>query len=99
MDVFSLLESKLSAVKVASMQKFWLKNWKFLSNAEVAGNIARVIVFWNPSSVLVDLIASSVQGLHVSICILVHQVSFIATFVYGFNTVVARRALWNDLRG
>ena len=44
-DVFGLLESKLSATKVASMQKFWLKNWKFLSNVEVAGNIARVIMF------------------------------------------------------
>ncbi|KAJ6291156.1 hypothetical protein OIU76_023250, partial [Salix suchowensis] len=55
------------------MQKFRLKNWKFLSNAEVAGSFARVIVFWNPSSVSVDLIASSAQGLHVSICSLVHQ--------------------------
>ncbi|KAJ6299908.1 hypothetical protein OIU76_020828 [Salix suchowensis] len=97
-DVFGLLESKLSAAKVANMQKFRLKNWKFLSNAEVAGTYARVIVFWNPSSVSVDLIASSAQGLHVSICSLVHQASFTATFVYGFNTVVARRTLWNDLR-
>ena len=97
-DVFGLLESKLSAAKVAKMQKFRLKNWKFLSNAEVAGTWARVIVFWNPSSVSVDSIASSSQGLHVSIRSLVHQIRFNATFMYGFNTVVARRALWNDLR-
>ncbi|KAJ6372865.1 hypothetical protein OIU76_027238 [Salix suchowensis] len=95
---FGLLESKLSTAKVANMRKFRPKNWKFLSNAEVAGSFARVIVFWNPSSVSVDLIASSAQGLHVSICSLVHQVSFTATFVYGFNMVVARWALWNDLR-
>ncbi|KAJ6379678.1 hypothetical protein OIU76_016347 [Salix suchowensis] len=94
-DVFGLLESKLFASKVASMQKFQLKNWKFLSNAEMVGNIARVIVFWNPSFVSV---ASSAQGLHVSICSLVHQVSFRASFVYEFNTVVARCALWNDVR-
>ena len=27
-----------------------------------------------------------------------HQYSFTATFIYGFNTIIARRALWEDLR-
>ena len=94
-DVFGLLESKLSTAKITNMQKFQLKNWKFLSNAEMVGNITRVIVFWNLSFVSMDLLASSAQGLHVSICSLVHQTSFRVTFVY--NIVFARRALWNDL--
>ncbi|KAJ6907745.1 hypothetical protein NC651_018242 [Populus alba x Populus x berolinensis] len=38
------------------------------------------------------------QGLHVLISSLVHQFKFYSSFVYGFNTIIARRTLWDDLR-
>jgi hypothetical protein len=38
------------------------------------------------------------QELHVIIHCLIHHFSFAATFMYGFNTITARRALWDDLR-
>ncbi|KAJ6854931.1 hypothetical protein NC651_039789 [Populus alba x Populus x berolinensis] len=38
------------------------------------------------------------QGLHVLIYSLVHQFKFYASFVYGFNTIITRRTLWDDLR-
>ncbi|KAL9347296.1 hypothetical protein Peur_058662 [Populus x canadensis] len=37
-------------------------------------------------------------GIHVQITSLVHQYSFTTTFIYGFNTIIAKRALWEDLR-
>jgi hypothetical protein len=40
----------------------------------------------------------STQGIHVQITSLVQQFSFTATFIYGFNTITVRRALWEDLR-
>jgi len=40
----------------------------------------------------------STQGIHVRITSLVHQYSFTAPFIYGFNIITARRALWKDLR-
>jgi hypothetical protein len=68
-----------------------------LSNADVT-RTARIVVFWNPSIVKVDLLASSTQALHISVTCLISQISFMATFVYGFNTISARRSLWEDLK-
>lgn len=58
MDVCGLLENKLLPSRVANLYKFWLKDWKYLSNTDVA-SIAIIVVFWNPSIVSVDLLASS----------------------------------------
>jgi hypothetical protein len=79
------------------MQQFRLKKWKVFSNTAVAST-ARIVVFWNPATVNVDLIVFSAQGLHVLIYSLVHQFRVYASFVYGYNTVIARRTLWDDLR-
>ena len=83
--------------KVACMHKLRLKTWKFVSNAEAAA-YARIIVFWNPETVMVEMLHFSTQGIHVLITSLVQQFCFSATFIYGFNTITARRALWEDLR-
>jgi len=97
LDVCGLLETKLSMTKVACMHKLRLKTWKFVSNAEAAA-YARIIVFWNPETVMVEMLHFSAQGIHVLITSLVQQFCFSATFIYGFNTITARRALWEDLR-
>jgi len=97
LDVFGLVETKLTTSAVSFMHKLRLKNWNFLSNVATA-NTARILVFWNPSTVKVELIDFTAQGLHVTISSLVNQCVFLATFVYGYNTVIARRALWEDLQ-
>jgi hypothetical protein len=98
MDVSGFLETKMNSSKVAYMHKFRLKHWKFLTNVG-AGSNARIVVFWNPSMVKVELLDCLAQGLNVTINSLVHPFSFTATLVYGFNIIVARRSLWEDLRG
>jgi hypothetical protein len=74
-----------------------LKSWQFVSNVEAA-IYARIVIFWNPDIVKVEILHFSAQGIHVQITSLVHQYSFTATFIYGFNTITTRRALWEDLR-
>ena len=96
-DVCGLLESKLSLSKVLVLQKLRLKKWNFLTNA-AQSSWARIVVFWNPFTVSVDMVSSSPQGLHVCVRSLVSQISFHITFVYGLHTVVARRSLWDSLR-
>lgn len=59
---------------------------------------ARIVFVWNPASVTVELLDVSEQGLHVSISCLISQLRFVATFVYGLNTISARRCLWDNLR-
>ena len=44
------------------------------------------------------MLHSSAQGIHVMVTSLVQQFCFAATFIYGFNTIAARRGLWEDLR-
>jgi hypothetical protein len=92
MDICGLLETKLLPSRVANLHKFRLRDWKYLSNTDVEST-ARIVVFWNPSTVFVDLLASSTQALHLSVNSLISQYSFQVTFVYGFNTISARRSL------
>ena len=96
-DVCGLLETKLSLPKVNCMHRFRLKAWKFVCNAESAA-YARIIVFWNPETVKVDMLQFSAQGIHVKVTSLVQQFYFTATFIYGYNTIAARRDLWENLR-
>jgi len=95
--VCGLLETKLVSSKLQFMHRFWLKCWNIVSNMEATGT-ARVVVLWNPSTVHVDLIDSSPQVIHVSIRSLSTHHTFVATFVYGFNTIIARRSLWDNLK-
>jgi hypothetical protein len=71
-DVCCFLETKFALYKLQFMHRFRLKNWKFLSNLDVA-RYARIVVFWNPATVDIELLAVSEQGLHVSIrCLVSH---------------------------
>jgi len=97
LDVCGLVETKLTSSAVSFMHKLRLRNWRFLSNV-AATDTARILVFWNPSTIKVELIDLTAQGLHVIISSLLNHCSFTATFVYGYNTIIAHRALWEDLQ-
>jgi hypothetical protein len=79
------------------MHRLWLKRWNLVSNMKAVGP-ARVVVLCNPSTVHVDIINSSPQAIHVSIRSLSTHHTFAATFVYGFNTIIAYRSLWDSLK-
>lgn len=96
-NMCGLLKTKLTSSKLQFMHKFRLKNWRFFSNVEAVG-IATIVVLWNPFMIKVDLIDLSTQAFHVSINNLESQYTFAAIFVYSFNTIIARRQLWDDLR-
>jgi predicted metal-dependent enzyme (double-stranded beta helix superfamily) len=49
---------------------------------------------WNPSTISIEVINLSAQGIHVVINNMVTRYCFTATFVYGYNIISARRALW-----
>ncbi|KAJ6287680.1 hypothetical protein OIU76_030634, partial [Salix suchowensis] len=65
----------MSSSKVEAMQKLRLKHWKFLTNTAMSSS-ARIVVFWNPSTVMVDLVDCSSQGIHVVLRCLVSHISF-----------------------
>ena len=43
------------------------------------------------------LLFNSTQVIHTSVLILETQQTFLATFIYGFNTALEREQLWTDL--
>ena len=59
---------------------------------------ARIILFWNPSTVNVVLFNFFAQVVHVLITCLESYYSFTTSFVYGFNTISLWRSLWDDLQ-
>jgi len=95
--VCGLSETKLVSSKLQLMHKLRLKQWRMFSNVE-ATSVARIVVLWNPSTVNVDSIDSSPQALHAIIRNLETQFTCATTFVYGYNSVSARRPLWDYLR-
>jgi hypothetical protein len=92
MDICGLLETKLTISRVASLHRLRLRDWKYISNVDTA-SIARIVVFWNPSTVSVDMISSTAQALHLSVHSLISHYRFHITFVYGFHSISARRPL------
>jgi hypothetical protein len=92
MDICGLVETKLTISRVASLHRLRLRDWKYISNVDTA-SIARIVVFWNPSTVSVDMISSTAQALHLSVHSLISHYRFHITFVYGFHSISARRPL------
>jgi hypothetical protein len=66
LDVCGFVETKLASSVVSFMHKLQLRNLRFLSNVATT-NTACILVFWNPSTVKVELIDFTAQGFHVSI--------------------------------
>ena len=77
------------------MHMFRVKNWSFASNVEFA-TTTLIASFWNSSTIIVEIINISTQGIYIVIKNLVNQCSF--TFVYGYNTSTAMRVLLDDLK-
>ncbi|KAJ6352919.1 hypothetical protein OIU76_002021 [Salix suchowensis] len=86
-DVCGLLENKMSSSNVESMQKLRWKHWKLLTNVAMSSS-PKIVIFWNPSTVMVDLVDCSSQGIYVVLRCLVSHISFHVTFVYGLHMLL-----------
>lgn len=57
----------------------------------------RILIIWNPRLINCTPLEFSSQAIHCQIFDKVTSKQFVCSFVYGFNTVAARRDLWNSL--
>ncbi|KAH0885456.1 hypothetical protein HID58_061552, partial [Brassica napus] len=69
--------------------------WSFFGNYDhhLSG---RIIVVWDPS-VRVFIYKSSAQVVTCGIYLMAENVNFTVSFVYGFNTVLERKNLWEEM--
>lgn len=98
LDLFGILEPKLLASNLETMQRNMdNQEWDYSSNIQ-AVNPCRILVRWNPSKLLVDCIRSEEQWLTCEVTNKITKDQFSVTFMYGYNTPSQRRNLWHYLR-
>ncbi|XP_073291645.1 uncharacterized protein [Primulina huaijiensis] len=90
-------ESKLDTIALDKLRRIRFSCMKVAHNF-LLNNKGRIMVLWNPNKIRLDVIATTEQSMHVKIqCLLTDKV-FCTSFVYGFNTIVQRRTLWDDMK-
>ncbi|KAG2255716.1 hypothetical protein Bca52824_075010 [Brassica carinata] len=71
------------------------RGWKFFANWD-QHRTARIVVVWSPN-VIPTIYKSTAQAVTCGFYIPLENISVTVTFVYGFNAVEQRRALWEEL--
>ncbi|KAK6128249.1 hypothetical protein DH2020_038008 [Rehmannia glutinosa] len=96
LDVIRLLETKLVEATLPKIMRTWFAGWKHTCNFHMhpAG---RILVLWNPATVILEELDISPQVIHCSITCKVSSVSLIASFIYGYHTVGSWKPLWDNL--
>ena len=57
-----------------------------------------ILVLWSSRAIEVDVVGILSQLIHLRVTCKITSQVFLVTFIYSFNTIVARRDLWNQLR-
>ncbi|KAK6150853.1 hypothetical protein DH2020_015785 [Rehmannia glutinosa] len=95
LDVIGLLETKLVEATLPKIMRTWFAGWKHTCNfhMHLAG---RILVLWNPATVILEELDISPQVIHCAITCNVSSVSLLASFIYGYHTVGSRKPLWDN---
>ncbi|XP_057969579.1 uncharacterized protein LOC131158739 [Malania oleifera] len=72
------------------------RRWNQVNNFE-HHRAGRIIVLWNSQKVKLQVLAINAQVIHCYVVCPITSNKFALSFVYGFNSIVARRTLWQDL--
>ncbi|XP_073149189.1 uncharacterized protein [Henckelia pumila] len=96
LSVLGLLEVKVNFNLVDRMMDTKFPGMSFMHNFHLCTN-SRILVMWDSEEVRLDILGMSDQVIHVSVVCLYSQRVFLASFIYGRNSVVARRPLWDFL--
>ncbi|XP_073271517.1 uncharacterized protein [Primulina huaijiensis] len=95
-DVIGILESKFDDKALQNLLRIRFPGMKATHNFDMS-NKGRIFVLWNPTRVDLTTVCLTDQVLHARVKCLMTQKEFCISFIYGFNTIVQRRLLWNDL--
>lgn len=91
----SVLETHVSEENASEVLQATFPGWRGEMNYE-ASDLGRIWVIWDPS-VSVICFHKSAQIMLCGVFVPGSGESFSVAFVYGFNTVVPRRSLWDDI--
>ncbi|XP_062116903.1 uncharacterized protein LOC133830841 [Humulus lupulus] len=93
----SLLETKVKNKSMGDLYMSLFPGWCFTNNNPWLDK-GRIIIAWNPSIFSLDIRKCTSQLIHCIAQTCQNSKEFHITFVYGFNEVRGREALWLDLK-
>ena len=96
-DIMGILETKLKRQDSKDIVKHKFRNWASLDNFH-KHQAGRILILWNPNKIRINPVESTAQAIHCHASCLTTGSNFYISFIYGFNTVVGRRPLWDNLK-
>lgn len=96
-DIFGILESKLDEKALQFMLRVRFRGMKAIHNF-MLNNKGYILVLWNPCSVHVDVLSMCDQAIHIRVTCCRSKSIFCCSFIYGHNTIVLTRRLWENLK-
>lgn len=97
LSLICLLETKVSVRNESLSQRSFFPAWQYVVVYGM-NRVDRMQVCWDPSRVVVDVIDTASQWIHVKTTFLETNISSVVTFVYGLNEVHQRQPLWEFVR-
>ncbi|KAI8573289.1 hypothetical protein RHMOL_Rhmol01G0266800 [Rhododendron molle] len=97
LSLMGVVEAKLRLENVdQAVNRSFPVHWSVLHNA-VQGSAARILLAWDPQIFQVDLTFSSTQIIVVKV-LTEDKRLFYVSCIYGHNSMLDRRRLWDDMR-
>ncbi|KAF9681425.1 hypothetical protein SADUNF_Sadunf05G0000100 [Salix dunnii] len=97
LNIVGLLETKVAAHNLPLVEtKLNLNGWHFLSNISDEAP-CRILIGWNSSLFKLTCVHSNPQWITCEAASLTSGETFLITYVYGRNTPMARKPLWDYL--
>lgn len=91
------METRVKHTNAKKISRKLCPSWEWAFNYDFHGN-GRIWVGWNPNLWNLDVLFTSSQVIHCKVQSLdFTSTSFFISFVYGLNSYIERRDLWNEL--
>lgn len=96
-SILWLVETRVKVHKASRISRNICPHWNWAFNYDFHNN-GRIWVGWNRTFWNLDIHFVSSQVIHCKVqSIASNNTTFLVSFVYGLNSYMDRRALWNDL--
>lgn len=95
-DIFGLLETKISKDKISDVMHWKFRKYNFYTNHDIVKG-GRIVIIWNSVTADCQFIEAHSQVVHCRITNKVNAQSFVCSFVYGSSYINNRGDLWSNL--
>lgn len=97
LHLVGILETPIRLANLTTTLSLFSHKWNLVHNAQLENNM-RILILWNPETIVVNTVFSSDQCLHLWVEGKDGLFTGFVTFVYPANFAIERRTLWDKLR-